>query len=68
MPRKKADHLVHILIDIFAVRIAPSAVFLVELSVRLPADNIILQRHPAALTDQLFGRSEDRVDRNTEEF
>lgn len=45
-----------------AVGIAPFAVLLVEGAIRLPAGGGILQRHPAALADQLPRRAQQRVD------
>ena len=47
-----------------AVRVAPFAVFLVESTVRLSAGGGILERHAAALADQLPRGTEQRVDRN----
>ena len=52
----------------FPVRVAPLAVFLVERAVGFPAEGGILQRHSAALTDQLPGRTQQRVDGNVVEF
>ena len=52
----------------FPVGVTPLAVFLVERAVGFPAEGGILQRHPAALTDQLPGRPQQRVDGNIVEF
>ena len=46
------------------VRIAPFTVLFIKIAIRLFADRRILQRHPAALADQLSRHSQKRVDRN----
>ena len=49
-------------------RVAPLAVVLVERAVRLAAENGVLQRHPAALTDELARRAQQCVDRNVKKL
>ena len=61
-----ADQRVHIAVGIFSVRITPFAVILIQCFVFVPADDGILQRHSAALADELTGFSEQRVDGNVE--
>ena len=46
----------------FAAVVAPLAVVLVERAVRLLAGGGVLQRHAAALADQLPGRAQERID------
>ena len=48
----------------FAAVVAPLAVVLVERAVRLLAGGGVLQRHAAALADQLPGRAQERIDRD----
>ena len=51
------------LVHKLTVRIAPFAVFLVEESVRFPADHsVFIQRHPAALAVQLSRGSQQGID------
>ena len=45
-----------------AAGVAPLAVVLVERAVRLLAGSGVVERHPAALTNQLSGRAQQRVD------
>ena len=47
-----------------AALVAPLAVFLIQGAVYLPAENAVLQRHPAALAEQLPGRTQQGVDGN----
>ena len=63
----EVDQRVHGFVGERPVRIAPFAVFLVQRSVRLPADVFVLQGHAAALADQLPGRAQERVDRYIEQ-
>ena len=47
----------------FTVCAAPLAVLLVQAPVRLPAQQpVVVQRHPAALADELPRRAQERVD------
>ena len=57
------DQIVHVVIHIFTVGIAPLAIFLVEKSIGFLADIAVFKRHPTALTDQALGRAEKRIDR-----
>ena len=60
---QKIGQRLQILIGKLPVGIAPLAVVLVERAVRLAAEQRILQRHAAALADQLARRAQQRVDR-----
>ena len=60
------DQIIHVVIHILAVGIAPLAVFLIEDAVGFSADHRVFHRHSAALADQLTRRAEDRIDGNTE--
>ena len=62
------DQIIHIVIHIFSVRIAPFAVFFVEKTVPFLADALILQRHTAALANKLPGRAQKRVDGHIKEL
>ena len=62
------DQFIHIAVSIAAVGITPLTVRFVERAVLLMADDAVLKRHPAALTDQLLRRAEQGVDRNAKEL
>ena len=61
MVGQKARQLLHGLICEPPVRVAPPAVILVERAVRLAADGRVVQRHAAALAEQLPRRAQQRV-------
>ena len=61
------DEIVHIAVGIRSVGVAPFAVVRVGAAVLFAADNVLLQRHPAALADQRMRRIQQRIDRNTEQ-
>ena len=55
------------LINEIALRVAPLAVILIEITVRFPADvEVFVKRHSAALAVKLSRASEERVDRHVE--
>ena len=60
------DQIVHIAVRVGTVCIAPLAVVLVKRAVLVSADDRVFKRHPAALTDQLMRRAEQRVDGHAE--
>ena len=62
----EVDQLLLTVIFEFAVCIAPFAVILIERAVGFPAHGPVLERHAAALTDQLSRRTQQRIDRNIE--
>ena len=64
MPDKIVDELAEVVIHIFAVGIAPLAEVLVEAAVDLTAERAVVERHSAALADQLSRRAEQCVYRN----
>jgi len=68
MSNADLDEIVHIVVHIFSVCIAPLAVFLVEYAVLLPADALVLQGHTAALANKLPGRAQKRVDGHIKEL
>ena len=69
MPHQKIRQRPDIGIGEFSIGIAPPAVCLVEAAVRLTADGgIVVERHTAALADQLSGRAQKRVDGNVEQL
>ena len=68
MLNTNVDKLVHIVIRIITVGIAPLAVILVEAAVDLLADKLVLKRHTAALTYQLSRRAQNRVDGHVEQL
>ena len=65
--RTEVDELVHARIGEFSIGVAPFTVVLVDGSVRLTAERRLLERHPAALADQLPRRAQKRVDRHVKE-
>ena len=60
----EVDELLRTGIVKLAALVAPFAVFLIQGAVYLPAENTVLQRHPAALAEQLPGRTQQGVDGN----
>lgn len=64
----EVDQLLRTFIFEFAAVIAPFAVFLIERTVGFFADCGIVERHSAALAEQLPRRAQQRVNRNIEEF
>ena len=52
----------------FSFGVAPLAIFLVERAVRLFADGRIVERHTAALANQLPRGAQKRIDRNVKEL
>ena len=65
---EKFDQLILIRVDKTAVGIAPFAVVLVERSVRLAAERGVVERHAAALADQLARGAEKGVDGDIEQL
>ena len=61
------NQVVHIAVGKRSVGIAPPAVVLIDRAVFFPAENRVLQRHPAALADQLPRRAEQGIDRHVEQ-
>ena len=62
MGGEEIQQLLQVSIYEFPVRVAPFAVFFVECAVRFPADIGILQRHSAALSEQLPRRAQQGID------
>lgn len=67
VPDAEVDELLHALVDVLPIGIAPLAVVLIQLAVGLPADEGVLQGHPAALTHQLPGGAQKGVDGHIKE-
>ena len=68
MPYTDIDQVIHITVGICPVGIAPLAIIFVERTVLILTDNRIIQRHSAALADQLIRRSKQSVDGNIEKL
>ena len=65
---EKIDELVDAVIGKVAIGVAPFAVGFIDAAVRLSAHRSILQRHAAALTDELLRAAEQGIDRDIVEF
>ena len=65
MLQKKIDEGVFLLVNKFAVVVAPFAVVFIEGLVRLSADHGVFgERHSAALAEKLAGRAQQSIYRN----
>ena len=65
--RQKVDQLCKVVVSKRPICIAPLAELFIAGAVRLAAHHGVVQRHSAALADQLSGRSQQGIDRNIEE-
>lgn len=65
---EKIDELVDAVIGKEAIGVAPFAVGFIDAAVRLAAHGSILQRHAAALTNELSRAAEQSIDRDIVKF
>lgn len=65
---EKIDELVDAVVGELAIGVTPFAVVFVDAAVGLSAHRSILQRHAAALTDELLRAAEQGIDRDIVEF
>ena len=57
-----SDQAFRIRVGKLAARVTPFAILLIKGAIRFPAQNSILQRHTTALTNQMPGRPQQRID------
>ena len=62
MPHTDVDQVIHVAVCVCPIGKAPLAIIFIKRAVLISADNRIIQRHSAALADQLIRRTKQCVD------